>query len=72
MTLYVNIIHAGAHVKTESRPKMAWGEVKEEAPQCSGPHPQLRKESGAVKMPPINKSLEEPKVAGMWPFIYCI
>ena len=70
MTLCVKSVHAGVRVKTESQPKMAWGEVKEEAPQCSGPHPQLRNESGAVKMPPINKGLEEPKVAGIYIIYY--
>ena len=56
-------VHPGADVKIELQPKMAWGEIKEEAPQCSGPQPQLRNESGTMKMPPLNKSLEEPKVA---------
>jgi hypothetical protein len=58
-------VHAGADVKRNTRPKTAWGEVKEEVPQCSGTRPQSRKESGATRMPPIHKSLEEPKIAGM-------
>ena len=74
MTPCAKSVHAGACVKTESRPKMVWGEVKEEAPQCNGPHPQLRNdESGAVIMPPLNKGLEEPKVPGIYIAIhYCI
>ena len=56
-----------ADVKKESQPKLAWGEVKEEPPQSNGPQPQLRKESGqAMKVPQINKSLEEPKISSMY------
>lgn len=55
-----------ADVKKESQPKLAWGAVKEEPLQSNGPQPQLRKESGqAVKVPQINKSLEEPKISSM-------
>ena len=66
-----------ADIKKESQPKLAWGEVKEEALQSNGLQPQLRKESGqAVKVPQINKSLEKPKVSSMYIIItaihYCI
>lgn len=56
-------LRAGAQVKTEPQPKMAWGEVKEEASECSGSQPPSRRESGAIKMPPLNESREEPQVA---------
>ena len=55
------IMHADTHVKTEPQPKMAWGEVKEEAPQCSDPQP-----NDTMKMPPLIHCQEEPKAAGTY------